>query len=120
MDKAGVATGMLSCTSPGVWFGNPAETRGLAREMNEYGAKFASDYKGRLGLWALLPLPDIDGSLKEIEYAFDTLKADGVGLMTSFDLHWFGDPLFQPVFDDEVKGCARNLGIAAFSARMDR
>ena len=100
MDKAGVATGMLSCTTPGVWFGNPAESRALAREMNEYGAKFCSDYKGRLGLWALLPLPDIDGSLKEIQYAFDTLKADGIGLMTSYDLHWFGDPLFQPVFDE--------------------
>src|ERR1041385_5949041 len=79
MDKQGLATSLVSTTSPGTWFGDKDETRGLAREMNEYGAKMASDYKGRFGLFALLPMPLIDESLREVEYAFDTLKADGVG-----------------------------------------
>lgn len=100
MDRDGVATGMLSCTTPGVWFGDPDETQRMAREMNEYGARMASDYKGRFGLWALLPLPVIDSSLREIEYALDTLKADGVGLVSSYDDHWLGDPMFRPVFDE--------------------
>src|SRR5580658_8993361 len=55
MDRDGVATSLISCTAPGVWFGNPDEARGLARELNEYGAKMASDYKGRYGLLAVLP-----------------------------------------------------------------
>ncbi len=100
MDQQGVATSLVSVTSPGVWFGNREEARGLAREMNEYGAKMASDFKGRFGLFALLPLPLIDESLREIEYAFDTLKADGVGVLTSYGNHWLGDPVFQPVFDE--------------------
>jgi 6-methylsalicylate decarboxylase len=100
MDRDGVATGVLSCTTPGVWFGDPDETHRLAREMNEYGAKMASDYPGRFGLWALLPLPTIDDSLREIEYALDTLKADGVGLVSSYGDHWLGDPIFRPVFDE--------------------
>jgi predicted TIM-barrel fold metal-dependent hydrolase len=100
MDQEGVATCMLSCTTPGIWFGDPAESAALAREMNEFGAKMASDYKGRFGLFALIPLPTIDVSLKEIEYALDTLKADGVGLMTSYGNRWLGDPTFQPVFDE--------------------
>jgi 6-methylsalicylate decarboxylase len=100
MDKDGVATSMLSCTTPGIWFGNPEETAALARDMNEYAARMVSDYKGRFGLFALLPLPIIDASLREIEYALDTLKADGVGLMTSYNSHWLGDPIFQPVFDE--------------------
>jgi 6-methylsalicylate decarboxylase len=100
MDKQGLATAFVSTTSPGTWFGNRDETRGLAREMNEYGAKMASDYKGRFGLFALLPFPSVDDSLKEIEYALDTLKADGVGLLTSYGNRWLGDPAFQPVFDE--------------------
>jgi predicted TIM-barrel fold metal-dependent hydrolase len=100
MDKQGVATAMISVTSPGVYFGDRVEARTLAREMNEYGAKMAADYKGRFGLFALLPLPLIDESLREIEYAFDTLNADGVGILTSYGNHWLGDPMFQPVFEE--------------------
>ena len=100
MDKQGTQTCMLSCTTPGAWFGNPEETKKMVREMNEFGARMVSDYPGRFGLFALLPLPTIDDSLKEIEYALDTLHADGFGLMSSHDLHWHGDVIFRPVFDE--------------------
>jgi 6-methylsalicylate decarboxylase len=105
MDRAGVATAVVSCTERGVWFGDDFEQERpqairLAREVNEFGAKMMSDYKGRFGLFAVLPLPDIDASLREIEYAFDTLKADGVGLLTNYSNHWLGDKAFQPVFDE--------------------
>jgi predicted TIM-barrel fold metal-dependent hydrolase len=101
LDRLGVATAMLSVTAPGVWFGDPQEARRLARSLNEFAAaKMAGAYKGRFGLFAVLPLPDVEGALAEIAYAFDTLKADGVGLLSSYGDRWLGDTAFTPVFEE--------------------
>jgi 6-methylsalicylate decarboxylase len=99
MDKNGIATAITSLAVGGVSFNGPA-ARALARDGNEYGAKMVSDYPGRFGLFAALPLPDHDASLQELAYAFDTLNADGIALLTDYGDKWPGDPQYVPVFEE--------------------
>lgn len=98
MDAAGVAIAVLSLSQPGVWFGDPVAAQRTARQVNEYAAGLARTHRGRFGFFAVLPLPDRDASLAELAYALDVLKADGIGLLTSYGDKWLGNPAYEPVF----------------------
>ena len=100
MDKGGVATAVLS--------GNPPQVRPLgadaaartARESNEYAKQLAMSHPGRFGVFAMLPLPHIEESLKEIAYALNTLRADGVGVLTNYGDKWLGYSYFEPIWEE--------------------
>ena len=99
-EKYGIETGMLSISSPGVHYGDDAAARRLARKVNDAGAEAVRRYPKRFGLFAALPMPDVDGSLEEIGYAMDTLHADGIGLKTNAHGIYLGDKKFDPIFDE--------------------
>ena len=127
MDKGGVSVSVISITNPGLWFGDAAQARRLARACNDYGAKLVQDHPARLGLFAAMPLPDVDATLREIEYAYDTLRVDGIGLFTSYGDRWLGHEDFRPVMEElnrrkavvtvhpTAPDCCRNLTYATIA-----
>jgi 6-methylsalicylate decarboxylase len=107
MDRNGVAVAITSISTAEFWFGNPELARRLSRDANELAAKMNQDYPRRFGFFATLPMPDIEPTLAEIAYAYDTLKADGVALMSNYGRVWPGDPIFAPIFDELNRRKAR-------------
>lgn len=100
MDKGGVATTFLSGPMGDSTKVTKDEAARSARIANDHGAKLVADHKGRFGLFAAIPLNYIDESLKEIEYALDTLKADGIFLRTNYGNHWLGDKAYEKVYEE--------------------
>ena len=102
MDAAGVRTAVLSIAStPGTWFDwSVPEVAQVVRECNDYAATMVREHPGRFGQFATLPMIDVDSTLREIAYAFDVLKVDGVGLQTSYGDKWPGDAAYRPIFDE--------------------
>jgi 6-methylsalicylate decarboxylase len=100
MDRNGIAAAVMSLGLPGVAFGGVEAGRRRAREVNEFAAQMQRDHPGRFGVFATLPMPDVEGSLAEISYALDVLKFDGVGFLTSYGNRWPGDASFVPIFDE--------------------
>jgi predicted TIM-barrel fold metal-dependent hydrolase len=100
MDKSGIAVSVLSLIQPSAATIEVEKGRKIARLSNEYGAQLARDHKGRFASFATLPLLDTEGALKEISYALDTLKAEGIGLMTSYQDKYLGDASFAPIWEE--------------------
>lgn len=74
--------------------------RYLARRVNELSAELIQEHPERFGGFAALPLPDVDGALRELEYGLDVLKLDGVVLFSNARGIYLGDAQFGPLFDE--------------------
>jgi 6-methylsalicylate decarboxylase len=133
MDKNGVSIAVLSLAStPGVWFDDGAEAASKTAMMcQDYAAEMRKDYPGRFGVFAPLSMMDIDATLKEIEHAFDVIKADGINLQTNYGDKWLGNPVYKPVLEELnrrkavvyvhplVAACCSQLSVGTFPAVIE-
>ena len=101
MEKGNISKSILSITSPGTNLvpDNIELGRNITRRANEYAADLKRQYPDKFGFWASLPLPDVEGSLAEIDYALDELNADGVAVLTNAHGTYLGDSALDPVFE---------------------
>jgi predicted TIM-barrel fold metal-dependent hydrolase len=100
MDDAGIDVAITSISTPGVHMGDDNAARHLARRVNELSAALIQERPDRLGGFLALPLPDVDGALRELEYGLDALKLDGVVLFSNTRGVYLGDDRFRPLFDE--------------------
>jgi predicted TIM-barrel fold metal-dependent hydrolase len=133
MDKNGITTAALSLPStPGVWFDVDAvKAHDMARLCCDFAAEMVRDKPGRYALFAPLSMLDVDATLKEVEYVFETLKADGINLQTNYGDKWLGDPAYKPVLEELnrrkaviyvhplVASCCGRLSVGAFPAVIE-
>lgn len=102
MDSGGVRTGILSLSSirEGFWGADAQKATNVIRACDDFAAKMMSDHKGRFGLFAPLNMLDVDSSLKEAEYALDQVQADGIGIQSSANGRYPGDPFYNPLWEE--------------------
>jgi predicted TIM-barrel fold metal-dependent hydrolase len=98
LDEARIDVAVPSISTPGVHFGDDTAAQTLARAVNEYLAEMKRQRPDRFGGFASLPLPDVEGSLAELEHALDVLELDGVSLMSNAGGRYLGDGIFDEVF----------------------
>jgi 6-methylsalicylate decarboxylase len=89
------------------------------------------DFPGRFGIFAPLSMMDVDATLKEIDYAFDAIKADGINLQTNYGDKWLGDAMYKPVLEELnrrkavvyvhplVAACCGRLSVGTFPAVIE-
>jgi len=100
MERSGIATAITSVSAPGFAPLEAGATRALARWCNEFAATMVTDYPGRFGMFAALPLPGADAAIAEAVYAFDDLHADGVCLLSNYQGRYLGDARFRPLYEE--------------------
>jgi 6-methylsalicylate decarboxylase len=94
MDRYEISAALLSVPVPLAVH----DPRRVARSLNEAAVEAVWKAPERFGLLATLPLPDVDGALAEVAYAFDALRADGILLLSDYEGVYLGDPRFEPIF----------------------
>ena len=100
MAQAGIDYSVLSLPSPHFNSGDNIKAAKYARLINEELSGIVAAHKDKFGFVACLPLPDVDASIKEINYALHNLGALGVKVPTNANGVYLGNPILDPVMEE--------------------
>ncbi|KAJ5365228.1 hypothetical protein N7517_008114 [Penicillium concentricum] len=100
MNKLGIKRSILSITSPGTHLktGDFELAKQVTRETNDEIAQICRKFPDRFKFFASLPLPDVEGTLEEIDRALE-IGAVGFAVMTNAQGYYMGDSRLDSVFN---------------------
>ncbi len=106
MDANGIAASVILIT------GWTLYSTAIARQHNEYFAKLIQDHPTRFGAYGFIAFPDVNGALKEIEYSLDTLKLDGIAVLSNHNGHYLSD------YDEVLAELNKRKAVVAYHAAV--
>ena len=99
LEEQGVATQVVSLTTPGTHVETPAVAAKLAAITNDAFARTQQDYAGRFIALATLPLCDPAASVAEFTRAQDELRLHGAMLFSNVNGTGLDDERFWPLYE---------------------
>jgi len=98
LDEHGVATQVLTFTTPGVHVEAPGVAVAMARQINDAFARVVAERRGRFTALATLPLNDPAASVAELERAMTDLGLPGAMVFSNVNHVALADERFHPLW----------------------
>ncbi|HEY0366201.1 MAG TPA: amidohydrolase family protein, partial [Pyrinomonadaceae bacterium] len=100
MDRVGIDVEVVSLSTPNVFFTDAAHQPEVAKMMNDSYADLIARHPKRFKGFASIPMDAPDAALNELHRAIDTLKLNGVILLSNIGGKALTSPEYRPFFEE--------------------
>jgi aminocarboxymuconate-semialdehyde decarboxylase len=100
MDRTGIDVEVVSLSTPNVFFTDGEHQPAVARMMNDSYAELIAQHPKRFKGFASIPMDAPDAALDELHRAIDTLKLNGVVLLSNIGGKPLTSPVYRPFFEE--------------------
>ncbi|HEX6718212.1 MAG TPA: amidohydrolase family protein [Pyrinomonadaceae bacterium] len=100
MDRTGIDVEVVSLSTPNVFFTGAEHQPAVAKMINDAYADLIARHPKRFKGFASIPMDAPDEALKELHRAIDTLKLNGVILLTNIAGKPLTAPQYRPFFEE--------------------
>jgi Predicted metal-dependent hydrolase of the TIM-barrel fold len=100
MDRTGIDVEVVSLSTPNVFFTDGEHQPAVARMMNDSYAELIAQHPKRFKGFASIPMDAPDAALDELHRAIDTLKLNGVVLLSNIGGKPLTSPEYRPFFEE--------------------